>query len=88
MKCSKFTITGVVQGVGFRYHTKQIATKLGLCGYAKNLPDRSVEVVVHGFDGSVLEMASWLKRGPAMAKVENVVEKVIDQKSYTGFEIF
>ncbi|MCF2858056.1 acylphosphatase [Pseudoalteromonas sp. SMS1] len=87
MKTAKFIVTGVVQGVGFRYHSKQIAIKLGLSGFAKNLPDRSVEVVVHGFDGSVSEMAIWLSSGPTMAKVENVIEQKVEQKSYSGFEI-
>ena len=41
-------ISGKVQGVGFRYFTRQNAMKLGVHGYAKNLPNGKVEVVAEG----------------------------------------
>ena len=47
-KCEKFTVSGLVQGVGFRYHTSYQGMRLGLTGYAKNLNNGDVEVVVCG----------------------------------------
>ena len=41
-------ISGKVQGVGFRYFTRQNAIRLGVHGYAKNLPNGKVEVVAEG----------------------------------------
>lgn len=41
-------VSGQVQGVGFRYWVRQEAESLGLAGYATNLPDGRVEVVVEG----------------------------------------
>ncbi|KZN57780.1 acylphosphatase [Pseudoalteromonas luteoviolacea] len=88
MKSSKFIVTGVVQGVGFRYHTKQMATRLGLFGFVKNLPDRSVAVVVYGEQSQIDKLANWLQQGPALASVESVQEEDIVQEIYSSFEIY
>ncbi|KZN36493.1 acylphosphatase [Pseudoalteromonas luteoviolacea] len=88
MKSSRFIVTGVVQGVGFRYHTRQQATRLGLYGFAKNLPDKSVEVVVYGEQGDIDKLASWLQQGPVLASVEHVKEVNIGQEIYSSFEIY
>lgn len=55
-KCEKFTVSGIVQGVGFRYHTSHYGMKLGLTGYAKNLNNGDVEVVVCGNEEQI---ATW-----------------------------
>ncbi|MEM3341636.1 MAG: acylphosphatase [Thermoplasmata archaeon] len=39
---------GVVQGVGFRYSARSLASRLGLDGWVRNLPDGTVEAVVEG----------------------------------------
>ena len=49
--------TGRVQGVGFRYSTKQIASGFDVCGWVKNLPDRRVEL--HG-QGDATEVDAFL----------------------------
>ncbi|MCF7852133.1 MAG: acylphosphatase [Simkaniaceae bacterium] len=41
-------ITGDIQGVGFRATARRIAKQLNLKGYAKNMPDGSVEILVQG----------------------------------------
>jgi acylphosphatase len=43
-------------------------------GFARNLPDGSVEVVAHGSSDAVEKLRQWLHRGPAMARVEAVRE--------------
>jgi len=45
--------TGRVQGVGFRYTTREIAGQHPVAGYVKNLPDGSVELVAQGLDAGV-----------------------------------
>lgn len=40
--------SGRVQGVGFRYTTRQIASRFEVCGYVRNLPDGRVQLVVEG----------------------------------------
>jgi acylphosphatase len=39
---------GDVQGVGFRYSTRKIATQLGVSGGVENLPDGAVHLVAEG----------------------------------------
>lgn len=40
--------SGPVQGVGFRYTAYELAKKLKLYGFVKNLPDGRVELLAHG----------------------------------------
>lgn len=65
-------VSGVVQGVGFRYHTRQEATQYGLTGYVRNLPDGTVEVVAEGEPAGINQLLDWAKRGPAAAQVKSV----------------
>ena len=72
--CRLFNVTGRVQGVFFRVSTQDVAVDLGLNGHAINLPDGSVEVRACGGDQSVEQLRKWLKNGPRMATVVDVVE--------------
>ena len=65
-------MTGRVQGVGYRWWAREVATELGVCGTAENWPDGSV--VVHATASpEVLEaFATKLAEGPWMAKVDRV----------------
>ncbi len=67
---SRFLVSGVVQGVGFRWYVARHARALGLAGFARNLPDGRVEVVAEGADLDRLEQL--LRAGPAHAQVERV----------------
>ncbi len=83
-----FTVSGLVQGVGFRYFVYQKAASLGLKGYAKNLPDGSVEVVVNTDEKSKESLFNALKKGPSRSYVENVKQKYLDIKQdFKGFDI-
>jgi acylphosphatase len=62
-------VHGRVQGVGFRYHTRAQAVKLGLTGYVRNLFDGTVEVVCEGDPSALDRMKQWLGHGPAGARV-------------------
>jgi len=68
----KFQVEGRVQGVWFRESTRQQAERLGLCGYAINCADGSVEVLACGEADAINVLAEWLKHGPPMAKVKSV----------------
>ncbi|HAT07095.1 MULTISPECIES: acylphosphatase [Aeromonas] len=62
-------VWGQVQGVGFRYFTRERALQLGLRGYAYNLEDGSVEILICGPEQGVQMMLGWLERGPRTAEV-------------------
>jgi acylphosphatase len=70
----RFRVTGKVQGVYFRHSTRLEAERLALSGYARNLPDGSVEVAVRGPASAVGELHQWLHRGPKSARVTAVEE--------------
>jgi acylphosphatase len=70
----RFLVSGRVQGVNFRRSTRLHAEHLGLCGFARNLSDGSVEVVVQGDVAAVEDLRRWLSHGPAQARVEAVRE--------------
>ncbi len=65
-------ITGKVQGVFYRAHAKKNAEALNLKGYAKNMPDGSVEILVQGDMASIESLISWCRKGSPSAKVEKV----------------
>ena len=68
----RYLISGLVQGVGFRWFVARHARSLGLAGYARNLPDGRVEVVVSGPDDTLPALERLLRAGPASAQVQEV----------------
>ena len=74
-------ITGKVQGVGFRNFTQLNARQLGINGYAKNLPNGTVEVVAEGDKAQLDALVALLKKGPRYARVDSLE---IDERSFTG----
>ena len=68
----KAIVRGRVQGVYFRGHTVDEARALGLAGYAKNLPDGSVEVVARGDEAALRSLIQYLHVGPTIARVSGV----------------
>jgi acylphosphatase len=65
-------VAGRVQGVFYRAATAREARDLGLCGWAKNLPDGRVEVLARGSADAVAALCAWLWQGPPAAEVEQV----------------
>lgn len=70
-------VSGRVQGVFFRAGTREQADQLGLSGYARNLEDGRVEVLVVGEPAAVATLIQWLHRGPPSASVARVVVQEI-----------
>ncbi|MDE2235082.1 MAG: acylphosphatase [Gammaproteobacteria bacterium] len=71
--CKRCLVSGRVQGVFYRASTARRASELGLNGYARNLADGRVEVLVCGSAESVAELCEWLWQGPPAAEVSEVV---------------
>lgn len=65
-------VRGRVQGVGFRWFVREIASELQLAGWVMNRHDGAVEVVADGPDAGIARLRAALERGPAGAAVERV----------------
>ena len=82
----RFFVSGRVQGVGFRYYIQDHAAAEGVHGYVRNLPDGRVEAVIEGDEESVLRVERALRRGPAGARIDDVVvEAAAPSGRATGF---
>ncbi len=69
-----FIISGVVQGVGFRFFAQRTARALGITGYVKNLRNARVEVFAVGSAEQLDALRGQLERGPRGAQVQRVEE--------------
>jgi acylphosphatase len=65
-------VEGLVQGVGFRYHTKSQADQYGLTGWVRNTADGAVEVWAEGDKAALEQFGQWLAAGPAWAHVTRI----------------
>jgi acylphosphatase len=65
-------VRGEVQGVGYRWAVQRQASRLGLTGYAENLPDGSVRVEAEGSPEQLDELEAFLRGGPRYAEVDSL----------------
>ena len=83
---ARIIVSGVVQGVGYRYFTLSLARRYPITGWVRNLPDGRVEVVAEGEQGLINDFISDLRIGPSSGNVAGVE---VEWKAYTGdFENF
>lgn len=83
----RVVIKGRVQGVMFRASCAQEANRENVTGYAKNLLDGSVEVLLEGDASAVEKVLSWCQRGPALARVEDVEIHNVPTGNNTDFTV-
>ena len=84
----KFLISGVVQGVGYRFFAQRAAARHQVRGYVKNLEDGRVEALAEGHERSVEEFKHDLTAGPTYSKVDHLEETVLDPSGqYPSFRI-
>lgn len=86
MKNYRINIEGIVQGVGFRYHSKRVASALGLKGFVMNKPDETVYIEVEGEEHLLKEFVRWCYNGPERALVKKVGIEDGPIQNYTSFE--
>ncbi len=81
-------VEGRVQGVFFRDYTHRQAGRLKLKGWAGNLPDGSVEIVLSGPQEKVDAMIEWLQVGSPLSAVVSVnVEEILPTEELHSFTI-
>lgn len=65
-------VSGRVQGVSFRWHTREYAQRFGLSGWVRNLEDGRVEVMAEGEEDGLRALVEWVHIGSPKAIVEDV----------------
>lgn len=65
-------IFGRVQGVNFRFYTRQTAAQIGVTGWVRNRVDGSVEVIAEGTSQQLKRLIQFLNTGPQSASVSRV----------------
>jgi len=83
----RYQISGRVQGVFYRAATKRQADRLGLRGYARNLPDGRVEVLAVGEAPAVETLQRWLWQGSEQSDVLGVIEMDVEEAAPVGFQV-
>ena len=84
----KITVSGFVQGVGFRYYVARIASELDITGYARNMWNGSVEIFGEGSRVLLETLVEKSKEGPRHSHVESCkVEWLEFENKYDNFEI-
>ena len=71
----RYFVSGIVQGVGFRFFVQREAAKLRVGGYVRNLFDGRVEVLATGSRAQLDAMKRALERGPRFSTVSGVREE-------------
>ena len=81
-------VSGRVQGVYFRSHTRDKALGFHVTGWVRNMDDGRVEAVFEGDERDVKQMVEWCRVGEGYARVDDV--EVVDEDykgEFSGFEI-
>jgi acylphosphatase len=81
-------VSGLVQGVGFRYFVYNKAINLKLTGFVKNLYSGDVEIEAEGDRSLIEEFINQVKVGPRTARVTDLKIRWINCiNTYSGFEV-
>jgi acylphosphatase len=82
---ARVVVRGRVQGVFFRVETRDRARSFGLSGWVRNTPDGSVEAVFEGDRERIESMLVWCRRGPSLARVDEVHTEWEEPAGEEGF---
>jgi acylphosphatase len=89
LQAKLFLVSGMVQGVGYRYFAMHVAGELGIHGYVKNLINGRVEVYAIGSAEALASFRAALTRGPHSAEVSDVEadDRPIDKRYAGNFSV-
>lgn len=73
MIARRFVISGHVQGVGYRFFTREVAAREGLGGFVRNRADGRVEVEAVGDQAALQRFERALHQGPPGGRVDQVI---------------
>lgn len=81
-------IWGRVQGVNYRRAAQREAVRLGVTGFARNMPDDSVWIEAEGTEEAIEKFIAWCEKGPPRSEVDRFEVQDGDLVGYKGFEIY
>ncbi len=81
------TVTGKVQGVGYRAGTEEIVRRLGIVGWVRNSPDGSVQITATGTEEQLQALVAWCRQGPSGASVDHVSWDEQTPESFREFTV-
>jgi acylphosphatase len=81
------TVTGNVQGVGFRFSTRSMARSLGIRGFVKNMYNGDVYIEAEGSEVQLRHFLEWCHKGSTYSRVYHIVVEEGELKNFTDFEI-
>jgi acylphosphatase len=87
MRRVRVHISGHVQGVFFRTSCADLAERLGLSGWVRNVEGGGVEAVFEGTESAVEQMLSWCRDGPPLARVDRMGSVDEAPTGASGFRI-
>ena len=87
METRKIIISGKVQAVGFRNWVKKTCENLSIEGNVRNTVDMKVEAMITGYKFNLDRFCRLCRRGPLLAKVEDVKIKSVDLEKFSSFNI-
>jgi len=83
----KWNITGIVQGVGFRYFVKNAASAIGVRGFIRNEDDGSVTIVAGGNEAQLRELLKKIMEGNSWSYIYNIEETNLPPQEYKNFDV-
>ena len=87
MKHYNITISGRVQGVGFRYSAMRMAQSCGIMGFVRNEPDGSVYIEVEGDDPAMGLFFKWCEKGPGFGRIDRIVKVESGLRDFRDFSV-
>ena len=81
------TVSGRVQGVGYRAFVCRAASSLRITGFVKNNVDGTVFIEAEGTESALMQLVSICKTGPGWAHVDKVLYTESPTGDYKEFRI-
>ena len=83
----RILVRGRVQGVAFRWHSRDVAVGFCIGGWVRNLSDGRVELHLEGDRPALGRMQAWLEHGPPGARVVGLEAREVPTEGAHSFEI-
>lgn len=87
-EAARLIVTGRVQGVGFRAFALGLARERAITGYARNLPDGSVEILAEGETPDIDSFVAGLSAGNGLSRIDRILRNRAIPEGRARFSVF